>query len=140
MSDRGEIERVLTAYVEAVNRHDVDAMLELRHPDAYLEMMGAGPRIEGLEALRPFYERFLAAMPDYRLEIDGSAFGDDVGVVWGRFRGTVGESFMGAPASGGAVEVPVTFVCTFEDGRFRGDHMYFNAALVQQQAGLTLAG
>ena len=115
----------LEAYVSAVNRHDVEAMLALRHPDAHLEIMGVAEPVVGIEALRAYYESaFSTATPDYILEIEGSAFGPDVASVWGRFRATLN-------AGGDAayeVEAPVAFVCTFRDGLFCGDSMYFNAA------------
>jgi steroid delta-isomerase-like uncharacterized protein len=127
---------VLTRYVAAVNDHDVEAMLALRHPDASLEVMGGGPRVQGLDTLRDFYRAVFAQVPDYRLDMDGMAFGDDVATVWGRLRATAGTTWFGRPATGGAVDAPVCFVCDFADGRFRADRMYVDTATLDRQAGV----
>lgn len=131
-----QMEADLRAYVDAVVRQDVDAALALRSPDAYLEAMGLGARFEGHDGLRDYYEAFFASVPDYRLRVDGMTFGDDVACVWGAMQGTVGDQFMGVPAEGGEFDVPVAFVCTFADGRFHGDHVYFDSARLREQAGI----
>jgi ketosteroid isomerase-like protein len=134
-----QMAEILERYVEAVNQHDVEAMLDLRHPDAYLELMGVAPPIEGKGALRTFYTPFFGSlMRDYKLEIAGTAFGEDTAVVWGRYSARVAAGFLGTDASGGPVEVPVCFVCTFADGMFLGDHMYADALAPARQTGASV--
>jgi hypothetical protein len=134
-----EMRSSLEAYVEAVNRHDVDAMLELRHPDSYLEVMGVAPPIQGKAALKEFYDAFYGSvMPDYRLDITGSAFAADTCVVWGHYSGTVPEGHLGTDARGGSTKVPVCFVCVFENGLFCGDHMYTDPLAGARQTGSTV--
>lgn len=134
-----EMVAILEQYVDAVNRHDVDGMLELRHPRAYLELMGVAPRIQGIERLRAFYETFFGSLlPDYRLEIAGSSFGASTGVVWGHYTATVPPGFLETDSRGGSVRVPVCFVCTFVDGRFCGDHMYADALAPARQTGASV--
>jgi hypothetical protein len=134
-----EMRSSLEAYVEAVNRHDVSAMLDQRHPDSYLELMGLMPPITGKNALREFYDAFYGSvMPDYHLEITGSAFANGMAVVWGHYTGTVAEGHLGTDATGGPCEVPVCFVCEFKDGLFCGDHMYSDPLAGARQAGATV--
>lgn len=115
MSPAG-VERSLRDYVEAVNAHDVTRMMADRHPQASLQLMGAGLVVEPRDTLDRFYRRYFAATPRYRLRVDDGLFAEDTGVVWGQ----VTDATAGAEEDG----VPVVFVCTFEDGQFRHDRMY----------------
>ena len=123
------VRNALHAYIDAKRRHDVDRIVELRTEDCFDESLPLGTRVEGREAVRAFFTAFFAAVPDYWAKFDGEAFGDDTAVVWGRFGGT----FNGRPVS-----VPVTFVCTFRDGKVVGDRYYFDGQTLAAQAGLSL--
>jgi steroid delta-isomerase-like uncharacterized protein len=136
---RAEIERVLHAYADAKNRHDVEAIVALLAADAFYESAGFGPRIEGRDGLRAYYTALFEAIPGYFGEFDGAAYGDDAAAVWGRFGGALGELFLDRPVERGRrIEVPVTFVCTFCDGLLVGDTGYFDAATLAEQAGVAL--
>jgi ketosteroid isomerase-like protein len=67
-----ETARVVTAFNEAVNRHDVDAMLALSHPQ--LEFDGTTPpdgdRLTGHEQVREFWERLFRESPHARVETE----------------------------------------------------------------------
>ncbi len=134
-----DMERVLGAYAEAKNQHDIERILELCHEDCYYETAGLGLRMEGKEALRAFYTALFSALPDYYGEFDGTAYADGTAVVWGRFGGTTAGSFLGLEAEAGLkIEVPVTFVCTFRDGLLATDTGYFNVAALAEQAGVSV--
>ena len=127
-------------YAAAKNSHDVDAALALCSEDSVYESPALGLRVEGRERLRPFYEAFFAALPDYSGEFEGMATGEDTAVVWGCFGGTTSGDFMGAAVEPGRrIDVPVTFVCTFRDGLLTRDVGYFDAATLAEQLGLELA-
>lgn len=66
-------------------------------------------------------------VPDYYGAFDGMAVEDDTAVVWGRFGGT-------AP-SVAVIEVPVSFVCTVQQGLIHGDVGYYNPLLMQMHIG-----
>ena len=133
---RPDLERVLREYAGAKNRHDVDAILAACHPDCYYESVGIPGRIEGTDALRTFYAALFETLPDYRGEFSGQAFDRESVAVWGRFSGTVRGDFMGSPATGGRVEVPVVFLCTFREGLIASDTGYFDVARMLAQAGV----
>ena len=135
--NRDEIERALNAYSDAKNRHDLDAAVAAFTDDGYYESKCFGGRVQGREALRKFYGDLFASLPDYFGSFDGVAYGDDSAVVWGRFGGTLGDTFMGMPVERGRkLDIPVTFVCTFRDGKLVGDVGYFDAQTLLTQAGL----
>ena len=129
---------VLERYAQAKNRQDVEAALAECTDDCFYESVAFGGRVQGKEALRAFYTGLFEALPDYRAEFDGFAFGELTAVAWGRFGGTVEGEFMGAPATGHRISVPVTFVCTFRDGRISGDTGYFDLATLCEQAGVPM--
>jgi predicted ester cyclase len=134
-----EIRAVLHAYADAKARHDVEAIVALRHEDCFDEAVPLGTRIEGRDAVGEYFRAFFAAVPDYRADFDGEAIGEDSAVVWGRWRGTIRGSFMGIDVDGSCpLEVPVAFVCTFRDGLVVGDSYYFDAATLAEQAGVQL--
>jgi steroid delta-isomerase-like uncharacterized protein len=138
-TDTREMARVLGAYAEAKNEHDIERILELCHEDCYYETAGLGLRVEGREALGAFYTALFSTLPDYHGEFDGTAYADDSAVVWGRFAGTTAGSFLGLDAEPGLkIEVPVTFVCTFRGGLLASDTGYFNVAALADQAGVSV--
>lgn len=128
----GAVKRCLSAYVDAVNAHDVTRMLADRHPQATLSFMGTPVTIASRAALDHFYRRFFATAPGYRLNIEDGLFADDLGVVWG----TVIDAAVASGSDTGTAEVPAAFVCTFEDGQFRHDRMYTDFARLNALFGL----
>jgi steroid delta-isomerase-like uncharacterized protein len=136
---KAQLKDALEAYAEAKNDHDVDRLIELRSDDCVDDQVATGIRLEGKEALRAFFARFFASIPDYYGEFDGAAYGDDTSVVWGRWGGTLGDDLMGIPVDPGRrLEVPTTFVCSFREGLLTSDVQYFDAATLAEQAGLSL--
>jgi steroid delta-isomerase-like uncharacterized protein len=136
---RSANEQAFRRYVEAKNRHDVDAALAACADDYRYETAGLGV-IAGKERARAFYEALFASLPDYRGEFDDELWGEDAVVSWGRFGGTTAGDLLGLPAQQGrAVSVPVAFVCTFRDGLLATDTGYFDMAALVAQAGIPLA-
>ncbi len=131
--------QLLQAYADAKNRHDVDAIVSTYAPDGLYRSVGFGAPVAGHEALRAFYTALFAALPDYSGDFDGMAIDGATAVVWGRFGGTTSGSFMGIEVQAGRrLDIPVSFVCTFRDGRLVSDVGYFDAATLCDQAGISL--
>lgn len=128
-------EAVLDRYADAKNRHDVEAILELCHPDCAYRSVGLPGEVRGTEQLRAFYTALFQALPDYRGDFDGRAFTGDTAAVWGRFGGTLEGELQGLPASGQPIEVPVVFMVTFKDGVIAEDVGYFDVRMLAEQAG-----
>lgn len=136
---REEVEGILDAYAAAKNRHDVEAILSLCHDECFYESVPLGARVEGKEALAGFYTALFEGLHGYFGDFDGTAFGEDSAVAWGRFGGTVSDEFMGVRVEAGRrIEIPVAFVCTFRDGLLTGDTGYFDAATLSEQVGVPL--
>jgi steroid delta-isomerase-like uncharacterized protein len=128
-------EQVLERYAEAKNAHDVEAILEVCHPECSYESVGLPGVVRGADQLRAFYTALFEALPDYRGDFDGRSFSGDVATVWGRFGGTLEGELQGLPASGRRIEVPVVFLVTFRDGLIASDVGYFDTQTLAEQAG-----
>ncbi|MGI8937593.1 MAG: nuclear transport factor 2 family protein [Iamia sp.] len=134
-----DVADLLARYADAKNRRDVDEILSLCSPDSYYESVALGARIEGKPALGAFYSSLFAALPDYTGTFAGATYSADVATVWGHFGGTTVGDLMGlAVEAGRAIEIPVTFVCTFRDGQLASDVGYFDAATLAEQLGLPI--
>ena len=105
--------RTLTAFAEAWNRHDIDALMSFMTDDCVFEA-SAGPeacgaRYSGREAVRAAFEAVWAGFPD-------AHWGDARHFVHGD-RGVSEWTFTGTGADGTRVEVHGCDLFTFRDGK-----------------------
>ena len=133
------MQRLFERHRDAEAARDYDGILETFVEDCFLETKALGLRSEGREAVRKTYqEGYFTAFPDLAPDDVGSAFGDDVMVVWGTLEGTSGGEWMGVPASGKSFSVPFANVTPFRDGLMEGETIYFDLATLCEQAELPL--
>jgi steroid delta-isomerase-like uncharacterized protein len=136
---REEMQRLFERHRDAEAARDYDGILETFVEDCFLETKPLGLRSEGREAVRRTYqEGYFVAFPDLSPDDVGSAFGDDVMVVWGTLEGTSGGEWMGVPPSGKSFPVPFANVTPFRDGLMAGESIYFDLATLCEQAELSL--
>jgi ketosteroid isomerase-like protein len=78
--------RVVIAFNEAFNRHDLPAMLELISDDCVLESYAPAPdgvRYTGKEAVARFWQELFTRAPDAHLKVeDVFGFGHRVVMLW----------------------------------------------------------
>ena len=134
-----EMQRLFEQHRDAELARDYDGILETFVEDCFLETKALGIRSEGREAVRRSYEEgYFSAFPDLAPDDVGSAFGDDVMVVWGTLNGTSGGEWLGVPPSGKPFSVPFANVTPFRDGLMEGETIYFDLATLCEQAELPL--
>jgi predicted ester cyclase len=112
-----EPKAVLEAFVDGMNRCDLDAILGCLAQDVvdHSPMPGQQPGIEGW---RSKWEALSAGFSDLRIEIEQSvAEGDTVAARY-TMRATNTGEFMGGPPTGKRIEVPVFDMCRVRDGKF----------------------
>ena len=80
------MQRLFERHRDAEAARDIDAILATFVEDCFLETHPLGLRSEQRAAVRTAYEGYFTAFPDLAPEDEGSAFGDDVMVVWGTLR------------------------------------------------------
>ena len=133
------MQRLFDRHRDAEAARDYDAILETFVEDCFLETQALGLRSEGKRDVRRTYEQsYFAAFPDLSPDDVGSAFGDDVMVVWGTLEGTSRGEWLGVPPSGKSFSVPFANVTPFRDGLMWGETIYFDLATLCEQAGLPL--
>lgn len=62
------LEKIIAAYGEAWNRHDVEAILAMHTEDSVFENHTSGGRAVGKDAIRAILEGVFAAFPDIRFD------------------------------------------------------------------------
>jgi len=133
-----EMQTLFQRHRDAEARRDYDAILDTFADQCYLETVALGVRSEGRPAARAAYVGYFTAFPDLEAQDEGSAFGDDVMVVWGHLAGTNEGEWLGVPPGGGSFRVPFTNITTFTGGRMAGESIYFDLATLCEQAGIPL--
>ena len=105
---------VLHGAVDAWNRQDLDAYLQLYADDAVLSgYAGVDP---GKASIRKFYEDLFAAFPASRLHLEDVFAHEDKVVCRFRLTGTQSGPFQGLPPSGRAFELPGITILRFAGG------------------------
>ena len=133
-----EMQRLFERHRDAEAARDYDAILATFVEECFLETHPLGLRSEGGVAVRTAYQGYFTAFPDLAPKDEGSAFGDDVMVVWGRLQGSSGGDWMGVPPSGRPFSVPFANVTPFRDGLMAGETIYFDLATLCEQTSLPL--
>ena len=109
----GDLEKLLEAFADAWNRHDVEALMSMMTDDAVFEASAGnnvnGERHEGRRAVRAAYEAVFAQYPDAR-------WADARHFVNGN-RGVSEWTFTGTLSDGRRVEVTGCDLLTFRDGK-----------------------
>ena len=133
-----DMKQIHDEHVAAEGRKDLDGAMATYHEDCFYENVPLGTRFERKDRIRAYYTALFSALPDSDLQIEGEAFGPDVLVAWGTFVGTIRGEFMGLPATGKRIALPVVALNIFKDGLMRGEHLYFDLATLCNQGGLVL--
>jgi predicted ester cyclase len=132
-----EMCRLVTKLAEVKSRQDVQAALDIYHPDGVLEAPPFNSRQEGEEQLRAGLDGFFKFAPDYSVDLNGLAADGDTLCGWGTVRMTPSFSFNGATPNGKRVETPVFILFRFRDRRVIWESFNFDMADVARQVGLT---
>lgn len=130
--------RLFERHRDAEAARDFDEILATFAEDCFLETVPLGLRSEGRAQARAAYEGYFTAFPDLEPDDQGVAFGDDVMVAWGTLRGTSGGDWLGVPPSGRSFAVQFANVAPFRGGLMAGESIYFDLAMLCEQAALPL--
>jgi limonene-1,2-epoxide hydrolase len=79
---------IVEALTDAINRHDVDAIMRIVH-DAHVFVDSLGNEIRGAAAVREAWESYLALVPDYWVRIDHGVLAPEYIALFGAAGGTL---------------------------------------------------
>lgn len=125
---------IVLAYVDAFNRGDEEALVDLFAPDALVYgVLGWG----GLDQVVPIWREIKAAF-DIQLQVESIIAEDDIVAVRYVERGTSVGSFRGGPVTGKSFEVVAMEWFIFKDGKIHRRWGARDNAAQMRQMGLPL--
>jgi len=79
---------VIEALADAINRHDLDAIMQTLH-EGHVFVDSLGNEVKGLEAVRNAWKHYLAMVPDYWLRIEHGVLAPQYIALFGKAGGTL---------------------------------------------------
>lgn len=133
---RKAVEERIRSYFEAMDRRDVEGMLEHWAEDGLEDMVPVGI-IRGRDELRASFTAQFASMPDMRTTITRLIAGEQSCAVEWRIEGTFdGQPYMGIEPTGKYVELRGIDIVELEDGQIASLTAYFDGAAYARQIGM----
>jgi ketosteroid isomerase-like protein len=121
--------------------HDLDALLELHHPDCELHVLGTEP-VRGLDAIRQAFASLFDQFPDLYFEGRALHAGGRHFVSEWTVSGTPSESdiavFGLTGQSDRSMQCLGTDIFTVEDGLITSKHSYYDTLEIAKQLGIVL--
>ena len=106
---------IIDQVMELINDRKLDEAFELYDPH-YIYHGPGGQELRGRDGIRGLWEAFLTAFPDLTASVDEAiSEGDNVALRW-NVKGTHTGDFLGIPASGKSITLPITEVFRVENG------------------------
>ena len=130
---RDDILALLSRRAEAWRRLDADALVRDYADEAVVESPLAGGATHGREQIGQVFQAYFVAFPDMEMEQGDVIIDDNRAAVAATFKGTDRGGFMGMPATGRRVTIPVVFLYEFKGDKIvRDRRIYdFTGLLVQ---------
>jgi steroid delta-isomerase-like uncharacterized protein len=117
-----------------LSKHDLDGFLDLVADDMIEHEELPFPEANGGKAgVGALFQSLFAAFPDFEMVVEDTIVEDDKAVIRVRAQGTHHGEFMGIPATGRRIEVPLIDIMRIRDGKI-AEHwgVMDNAAMMQQ--------
>lgn len=125
-------------HLAAEARQDIDAIMATFHETCAHESKATAMKFVGKPAVRMQYEQLFAGFSEISPAHHHEAFGDDLLMDRGIFRGTMTGEVWGMSPTGRRVEVPFARVVIFNDSLICTEIAYFDFADFCDQLGVPL--
>ena len=136
---RQDIEALFERRQQAWDRLDAAALAADHTEDSLVESPLAGGPATGRDAIVKLYQTYFAAFTDLTLDRDELLIDGDRVALLGRISGTDNGGFMGMPATGRSVSVPIVFFYELRDGRIVRERRIYDFTGVLVQVGVIKA-
>jgi steroid delta-isomerase-like uncharacterized protein len=134
-----EIVKIAREQVDAFNNGDWEKMQALLASDSRYDELGTQRKIEGPEKIVELFQGWKTAFPDAAGTVTsalGSGNKAALEVTWkGTHTGPLGTAEGTIPASGKRQETPAALFFTFEGGKIKESHQYFDSMTLLKQIG-----
>jgi ketosteroid isomerase-like protein len=124
-------ESVAQAFIRAINRQDVDALVELM-PEQHRFIDSLGTSYEGRETLRRGWTKYFAMVPDYTVAIEETYSDGPVVIMLGVAQGTYVPHGELKPEN--RWSTPTAFRAHIEDGKVSEWRVYCDNDPIRQRA------
>jgi steroid delta-isomerase-like uncharacterized protein len=130
-------QHVWRSYIDAWNRHDVDAILDSVTDDfIYDERPATMDRpLQGRSAFRAYLERTFAAFPDLHIDVTSCDAGSALAVSESIMRGTHLGKLGALPATRRRIATRVACVFEVRNGKLAHERLYWDRANTLRQLG-----
>ena len=132
---RDDILAMLGRRADAWRRLDAAALVADYADDAVVESPLAGGTTNGRDQIEQVFRTYFVAFPDMVMEPGDTIIDGDRAAVLATFSGTDHGGFMGMPATGRRVTIPVVFLYEFKDGQIVRDRRVYDFTGVLIQVG-----
>ncbi len=122
----GSNSEVVTAWIDAYNRHDVDAVIDGFHQEGELLVIPMGHALREREELRKYYVGFFTAFPDVHVVVTSMVeSGDRVAVEW-VCTGTFRNEYMTFVPTNGPFEFQGIWLIVMKEGKIAVKKSYWD--------------
>ncbi len=130
--------RLWQRHVLAENRRSIEGLLETLCADPIYKVMATNATFTGRAAVAEFYTSLFAAVPDVVFELINVFVSEDGVVEESIMKGSHLGTLFGVPATRRQIALPLTIVFPMLNGEILGERLYFDAATLTRQLGVSV--
>lgn len=122
-------------HLAAENAQDMEGTLATLHPDCVFEDLPLKKIYHGIEGARQYYKELWLAF-DVTVESRQRHWSTDGNLIAETtFIGPQRSEFLGVPARGKIIRLPLVVIVTFCDGLMLGERFYYDLTMLMRQIG-----
>lgn len=129
--------RLWQRHVLAENRRSIEGLLETLCVDPIYKVMATNATYKGKAAVAEFYTGLFEGVPDAVFDLINVFVSEEGVVEESILRGSHLGTLFGIPATGHEIALPLTIVFPILNGEILGERLYFDAATLARQLGIS---
>lgn len=131
--------RLWQKHVIAENKRSIEGLLATLCETPVYKIMATGDEYVGKDAVAQFYTTLFEGFPDAKFDLINVFISENGVVEESVLTGTHHGPWMGIPATGAHLTLPLTIVFPMHDGEILGERLYFDFVTLLRGVGKTLA-